>query len=87
MCRLKRSMRSLTEKCNQMTKRDVINDLHTITGGCGFISQNKLRKWYGQSFSALKELLRGVDYVQKSRKKLYYVGDVAEAVMKRRSKG
>lgn len=66
-----------------MTLEAIQEDLRQYNGGKGFISQNKLRSWYGQNFKKLQEMLNGLDYMKDGNKKLYFIGDVAEAVMQR----
>ena len=66
-----------------MTKKELMQSLREAAG-CDFISQNKVRKWYGGRFEQTAELLTDLAYTSRGRTKMYYIGDVAEAVMKRR---
>lgn len=61
-----------------------MNTLRNAAGGGEFISQNKIHKWYGGRFENTTELLVDLDYVSRGRTKMYFIGDVADEVMKRR---
>ena len=67
-----------------MTKKELMEDLRDFTGDSSFITTNQLRKWYGHRHEAVKELVSGLQFLQRGRAKEYFIGDVADAVMRRR---
>jgi len=67
-----------------MKRKEIEEDLRRVTGGCSFISINALRKWYGKRHDAVLKLVEDLEYLQDGKAKRYYVGDVAEAVVRKR---
>lgn len=70
----------------EMTKQEIVKDLKIATNGSSWISQNKLRKWYGHRFATMQELVEGLDYARVGKSKEYFVGDVADRIMARRER-
>lgn len=67
-----------------MTKRNIEDDLRRFNNGKPFIAKRKLREWYGHGDNLLNQFLEGLDFVQRGNRKEYYIGDIAEQVMKER---
>lgn len=67
-----------------MNRNALEEDLRRAANGSSFISQHQLRKWMGQRYTSMKELVEGLDYIKSKRTIEYFVGDVADRVMARR---
>lgn len=59
-------------------------DLRSYTGGKAWISKRKLRAWLGYGDDKLKSFIEGLDSRVNGNRIEYFIGDVAEQVMKER---
>ncbi len=67
-----------------MCKESLVEDLRSFTGGKAWISKRKLRTWLGYGDDKLKSFLYGLDSRVNGNRIEYFIGDVAEQVMKER---
>ena len=69
-----------------MTKKELMNDLRIASNGSAFISTNRLRKWLGTRHETVMELVTDLEFLQRGRAKEYFIGDIADEVMRRRER-
>lgn len=69
-----------------MKKKELMEDLRVAANGSAFISTNRLRKWLGARHEAVMELVSDLEFLQRGRAKEYFIGDIADAVMRRRER-
>ena len=67
-----------------MDKESLKEDLRSFTGGKAWISKRKLRTWLGVGDEKLNEFLKGVDSRVNGNRIEYFIGDIADEVMKER---
>lgn len=67
-----------------MCKESLTEDLRSFTGGKAWISKRKLRTWMGMGDTKLDEFLKGVDSRANGNRIEYFIGDIAEEIMKER---
>lgn len=67
-----------------MDKESLKEDLRSFTNGKAWISKRKLRTWLGVGDLKLNEFLEGVDSRVNGNRIEYFIGDIAEEVMKER---
>ena len=65
-----------------MTKQEVIRDIEKKFPGQGFLSATQIGQYRGGvSRHAVSEITEGLDFIGSPKKKLYFVGDVAERIV------
>ncbi len=67
-----------------MCKESLTEDLRSCTGGKAWISKRKLRTWLGVGDEKLNEFLEGIDSRVNGNRIEYFIGDIADEVMKER---
>ena len=67
-----------------MDNESLKEDLRSFTGGKAWISKRKLRTWLGVGDEKLNEFLKGVDSRVNGNRIEYFIGDIADEVMKER---
>lgn len=66
-----------------MTKQDLVRDMKKEIGSLPTISQ--IAKYMGKSRDQVREhITAGLDYYQDGRSKHYFVGDVADVILRHR---
>lgn len=69
-----------------MCKESLTEDLRSFTKGKAWISKRKLRTWLGIGDVKLNEFLKGVESRVNGNRIEYFIGDIAEQVMKERDR-
>ena len=67
-----------------MSIEGLTQDLRSFTGGKAWISKRKLRTWLGYGDNKLKVFTEGLEARVNGNRIEYFIGDVAEQVMKER---
>ena len=68
----------------RMKRKEIEESLCKAAGGSSFISINGLRKWYGKRHEAVLKLVKDLEYLEDGKAKRYFIGDVANEVVKQR---
>ena len=67
-----------------MTKSDLKNALIASTGGAAMVTLVDVMAFLGKGKTYTKALLRDVDCIGEAKGKMYFAGDVAEAILRRK---
>ncbi|MCR5033841.1 MAG: hypothetical protein K6B42_00280 [Clostridia bacterium] len=65
-----------------MTKTEIRNTLRQSVDGKAFLTKSDLKRCLGCGSDRASEILRGLQFIRFSRKKLYSVDDVAAVLVK-----
>ena len=63
-----------------MTKTSIKNALQRAAGGAEFVTKSDIKKCLGCGNERAAEIIRGLDFIRFSRKKLYDVDDIAARI-------
>lgn len=65
-----------------MTKNEIAKSLASANGGAQMVNINQIAAWTGMSRDWVRtHILTSVDHVASGKDKLFYVGDVADAMI------
>jgi len=67
-----------------MDKQTLIRNMQQSCGGAGFLSVKQIAAYRGEHVNTTTKFLKGMEYVSEGKKKLYFVGDVAERILEHR---
>ena len=67
-----------------MTKQELIRDMERKFPGCGLLSTVQVAQYRGVSRWRAQAFLQGMEHAGYERKRLYFVGDVADKILEER---
>ena len=67
-----------------MDKQTIVRNMQQSNGGAGFLSVKQIAAYRGEHINTTTKFLEGLEYTTEGKKKLYFVGDVAERILNHR---
>ena len=64
-----------------MDKQSLIRDMKQTFEGAGLLTPTQIAKWRGMKWEATNKFLDGLEYTTQGKKKLYFVGDIAQRMI------
>ena len=68
-----------------MKKQEIIKDIKSTFGGKGFLTMGEIAQYTDRGINDVKRYMNGYEYQTKGKAKLFYIGDVAERMLKDRA--
>lgn len=66
-----------------MDKQTLIRDMKQSFNGAGLLTPTQIALYVGLKWEATRRFLEGIEYASQGKKKLHFVGDVAQRILDR----
>lgn len=70
-----------------MDKQKLVRSMQQSAGGAGLLTVTQIAAFRGEHVNSTTKFLEGLEYTTTGKKKLYFVGDVADRILEHRVLG
>jgi len=67
-----------------MNKQELMRAMTQANNGAGLLTIKQIAQFRGEHINTTAKFLKGLEYLPSGKKKLYYVGDVANRILEHR---